>query len=50
MTMSHMVELSVIGPPGGGAGSADPLGDEMKTFADILKPLVNLEKVDPRRF
>jgi len=50
MTQSHMVELSVVGPPGGAAGSSDPLGDDMKAFADILKPLVNLEKIDARRF
>ena len=48
--MSHMVELSVIAPPGGGAGSADLIGDDMKAFAEILKPLVVLEKADLRRF
>lgn len=50
LTMSHLVELSVIAPPGGGAGSADPIGDDMKAFAEILKPLVVLEKVDGRKF
>jgi len=50
LTMSHMVELSLVAPPGGGAGSADPIGDDMKAFAEILKPLVVLEKADVRRF
>ena len=50
MTMSHLVELSVIATPGGGAGSADPVGDDMKAFAEILKPLIVLEKADVRRF
>ena len=40
---SYLVELSVVAPAG-----QDGLADEVKAFAEQLKPLVNLEKVDPR--
>lgn len=41
---SHIIELSVIAPAG-----QESLGDEMKAFADQLKPLVELEKIDHTR-
>lgn len=41
---SYLVELSVVAPSG-----QDGLADEVKSFAEQLKPLVSLEKVDPRR-
>ena len=44
MTASHLVELSVLAPSGSVA-----VADDMKNFAEQLKPLVNLDKVDPRR-
>jgi len=50
LTNSHLVEVSVVAAPGGGGGASDPIGDDMKTFAEMLKPLVNLEKVDARRW
>lgn len=49
LTGSHVVEVSVVGQPGAGAqGATDPIGDDMKAFAEMLKPLVVLEKVDVR--
>lgn len=44
VTQSYLVEVSIVAPSG-----SDPLADEIKQFADQLKPLVNLEKIDPRR-
>ena len=44
MTASHLVELSVLAPSGSVA-----VADDMKNFAEQLRPLVNLDKVDPRR-
>ena len=44
MTGSHLVELSVLAPSGSVA-----VADDMKNFAEQLRPLVNLDKVDPRR-
>lgn len=44
VTQSYLVEVSVVAPSG-----SDQLADEIKQFADQLKPLVNLEKIDPRR-
>ncbi|XP_005091072.1 mediator of RNA polymerase II transcription subunit 18 [Aplysia californica] len=41
---SHLVELSVVAPLG-----QEQIGDDMKNFAEQLKPLVSLEKVDHRR-
>ncbi|XP_054929685.1 mediator of RNA polymerase II transcription subunit 18 isoform X2 [Dermacentor andersoni] len=41
---SHIIELSVLAPTG-----QESLGDEMKAFADQLKPLVELEKIDHTR-
>lgn len=41
---SYLVELSVVAPSG-----QDGLADEMKAFAEQLKPLVQLEKIDHRR-
>ncbi|XP_053205317.1 mediator of RNA polymerase II transcription subunit 18-like [Panonychus citri] len=44
VTQSHLVEVSIVAPSG-----SDPLADEIKQFADQLKPLVDLVKIDPRR-
>lgn len=44
ITNSYLVEVSVVAPSG-----QDALGDEIKAFADQLKPLVQLEKIDNRR-
>ncbi|XP_025086296.1 mediator of RNA polymerase II transcription subunit 18-like [Pomacea canaliculata] len=44
MTQSHLVELSVVAPLG-----QDSIGDDMRNFAEQLKPLVVLEKFDHRR-
>ncbi|KAI1287002.1 Mediator of RNA polymerase II transcription subunit 18 [Halotydeus destructor] len=41
---SYLVELSVVAPSG-----QDTLAEEMKSFSEQLKPLVNLDKVDHRR-
>lgn len=44
LSNSHLVELSVLAPSG-----ADAVADDMKNFADQLKPLIMLDKIDPRR-
>ncbi|XP_064482397.1 mediator of RNA polymerase II transcription subunit 18-like [Ornithodoros turicata] len=44
LSQSHIIELSVVAPAG-----QESLGDEMKMFADQLKPLVELEKIDHTR-
>ena len=44
LTASHLVELSVLAPSGN-----DAVGEDMKIFADQLKPLVMLDKFDLRR-
>jgi mediator of RNA polymerase II transcription subunit 18 len=44
ITGSHYVEMSVVTPSG-----HDAVGDDMKTLAEQLKPLVLLDKVDQRR-
>jgi mediator of RNA polymerase II transcription subunit 18 len=44
LTNSHLVELSVLAPSGGVA-----VADDMKNFAEQLRPLVILDKIDPRR-
>jgi len=41
---SHLVELSVVAPLG-----QEQIGEDMKNFAEQLKPLVSLEKMDHRR-
>lgn len=41
---SYLVELSVLAPNG-----QDAIGDEMRIFAEQLKPLVQLEKIDYKR-
>ncbi|RWS30018.1 mediator of RNA polymerase II transcription subunit 18-like protein [Leptotrombidium deliense] len=44
VSQSYLVEVSVVAPTG-----QDALAEEIKLFAEQLKPLVQLEKVDPRR-
>ena len=44
VTSSHLVELSVLAPSGN-----DAVAEDMKNFADQLKPLVMLDKSDLRR-
>lgn len=44
LTGSHLVELSVLAPSG-----SDAVADDMKNFAEQLKPLVHMDKIDPRR-
>lgn len=44
LTGSHLVELSVLAPSGN-----DSVAEDMKNFAEQLKPLVFLDKIDPRR-
>jgi len=44
VTGSHYVEMSVVAPTG-----QDAVGEDMKVLAEQLKPLINLDKVDPRR-
>ena len=44
MTSSYLVELSLLAPSG-----QDAVADEIKVFAEQLRPLVHLEKIDYRR-
>lgn len=44
ITGSYLVEMSVLAPSG-----QDAIGEDMKTFAEQLKPLVVLDKVDYKR-
>ncbi|XP_060573909.1 mediator of RNA polymerase II transcription subunit 18-like [Ruditapes philippinarum] len=44
ITLSCLVELSVVAPTG-----QEQIGEDMKNFAEQLKPLVQLEKVDHRK-
>lgn len=44
VSQSYLVELSVLAPNG-----QDAIGDEMRLFAEQLKPLVQLEKIDCKR-
>jgi len=44
VTNSHVVELSVLAPQG-----HDAVGEDVRNFAEQLKPLVQLEKTDYRR-
>jgi len=44
ISQSHIVELSVVAPTG-----QENVGEEMRVFAEQLKPLVQLEKIDYKR-
>ncbi|XP_030381286.1 mediator of RNA polymerase II transcription subunit 18 [Scaptodrosophila lebanonensis] len=44
ISQSYIVELSVVAPNG-----QESVGEEMRVFADQLKPLVQLEKIDYKR-
>jgi len=44
LSNSHLVELSIVTPK-----TQELVGDDMRTFAEQLKPLVQLDKVDARR-
>lgn len=44
LTKDHLVELSVLAPRG-----QDAVAENMKIFAEQLKPLVKLQKFDYRR-
>ena len=44
MTNSHLIELTVLAPSG-----SDVVADDMKNFAEQLKPLVLMDKIDGRR-
>lgn len=44
ISQSYLVELSVLAPSG-----QDAIGEDMRNFAEQLKPLVQLEKIDFKR-
>ena len=44
ISQSYLVELSVLAPTG-----QDAIGEDMRQFAEQLKPLVQLEKIDFKR-
>lgn len=44
MSNSHLVELSVLAP-----GGQDTVSEDMRSFAEQLKPLIHLEKMDPSK-
>ena len=44
LTASHLVELSVLAPTGN-----NTVAEDMKNFAEQLRPLVSLDKIDPKR-
>lgn len=44
MSQSYLVELSVLAPSG-----QDAIAEDMRSFAEQLRPLVQLEKVDYKR-
>lgn len=44
ISQSYLVELSVLAPTG-----QDAIGEEMRAFAEQLKPLVQLDKIDYKR-
>lgn len=44
ISQSYLVELSVLAPSG-----QDGLAEEMRQFAEQLKPLVQLDKIDYKR-
>lgn len=45
ISQSYLVELSVLAPTG-----QDVIAEDMRIFAEQLKPLVQLEKIDYKRF
>lgn len=45
ISQSYLVELSVLAPKG-----QDAIAEDMRIFAEQLKPLVQLEKIDYKRF
>ncbi|KAJ8919821.1 hypothetical protein NQ315_006350 [Exocentrus adspersus] len=44
ISQSYLVELSVLAPSG-----QDAIGEDMRVFAEQLRPLVQLEKIDYKR-
>jgi mediator of RNA polymerase II transcription subunit 18 len=44
LSQSYLVELSVLAPSG-----QDAIADDMRCFAEQLRPLVQLEKIDYKR-
>lgn len=44
ISQSYLVELSVLAPAG-----QDAIAEDMRSFAEQLKPLVHLEKIDFKR-
>ncbi|XKL67726.1 hypothetical protein PGB90_003217 [Kerria lacca] len=44
VSQSYLVEMSVLAPSG-----QDAIGEDMKAFAEQLKPLVHLDKIDYKR-
>lgn len=44
ISQSYIVELSILAPSG-----QDAIGEEIRLFAEQLKPLVQLEKIDYKR-
>lgn len=44
ISQSYLVELSVLAPSG-----QDAVAEDMRIFAEKLKPLVQLEKIDYKR-
>jgi len=44
ISQSYLVELSVLAP-----NNQDAIAEDMRIFAEQLKPLVHLEKVDYKR-
>ncbi|XP_061919943.1 mediator of RNA polymerase II transcription subunit 18 [Entelurus aequoreus] len=44
LSLSYLVELSVLAPAG-----QDTVSEDMRSFAEQLKPLVHLEKIDPSK-
>lgn len=44
ISQSYLVELSVLAPSG-----QDAIAEDMRQFAEQLKPLVQLEKIDHKR-
>lgn len=44
ISQSYLVELSVLAPTG-----QEVIGEDMRVFAEQLKPLVQLEKIDCKR-
>ena len=44
ISQSYLVEMSVLAPSG-----QETIGEDMKAFAEQLKPLVHLDKIDYKR-